>query len=81
MRRELMAKLALGCAGIFMGGSLMGVGLANYVESGSFHFYREASARAWAARAEDSRPIDFAAAGPSIAPPETGLLQHAAFER
>jgi hypothetical protein len=76
MRRELWAKLALGCAGIFTSGGLMGVGLANYVESGSFHFYREASARAWESKTE-IRPIDFAAEAPLGAPHEAGLLQQA----
>ena len=81
MRRALMAKLALGCAGIFIGGSLMGLALANYVESGSFHFYREASARAWTAQASEVRPIDFVAETPRLPSHENGLLQRAAFEQ
>jgi hypothetical protein len=76
-----MAKLALGFAGIFMGGSLMGLALANYVESGAFHFYREASARAWTARATDVRPMDFAMETPLLPSYDSGLVQRAAFER
>ncbi|MGK6355478.1 hypothetical protein ACMGDH_09630 [Sphingomonas sp. DT-207] len=81
MRRELMARLALGSAGIFIGGSLMGLALANYADSGSFHFYRAASERAWTAKASQVRPIDFAAETSWLASPDTGLLQRAAFER
>lgn len=81
MRRALMARLALGSAGILIGGSLMGLALANYADSGSFHFYREASARAWTAQASPVRPIDFAAETPRLPSHDSGLLQRAAFER
>ncbi|MDP5280733.1 hypothetical protein Q9Q95_17540 [Sphingomonas sp. DG1-23] len=47
MRREFIAKLALGCAGIGLCGSLAGVGLANYAASGSFEFYKQRTASAW----------------------------------
>jgi hypothetical protein len=47
MRRELIAKLALGCAGIFMCGSLAGVGLADYAASGSFEFYQQRQLSDW----------------------------------
>lgn len=81
MRSTLVAKLALGCAAIGMSGSLMGLALANYVESGSFHFYREASARQFAAEIRDARPIDFIAEVPPIAARDGALLQRAAFDR
>ncbi len=47
MRRDTIAKLTLGCLGIFMGGSMAGVGLANYVESGSFAFYKQRVPSTW----------------------------------
>lgn len=47
MRRTLLARLALGCLGIGLGGTLAGMGLANYTESGSFQFYREARMETW----------------------------------
>ncbi len=45
--RRAIAKLALGCAGIGMCGSLAGVGLANYAASGSFEFYRQQGLADW----------------------------------
>lgn len=42
MLRGLIAKLAVGSLAIYAAGSFVGLGLANYVESGSFHFYRSA---------------------------------------
>lgn len=80
MQHALMVKLALGCAGIFTSGSLAGLALANYVESGSFHFYREASVRE-SSMPREIRPVDFVVAAPPAASHEAGLLQHAAFER
>jgi hypothetical protein len=47
MRREFFAKLALGCAGIGLCGSLAGVGLANYAASGSFEFYKQRPMADW----------------------------------
>ena len=80
MQRELMLRLALGCAGILSSGALLGQALANYVESGSFHFYRQAHAYAWRDSATEVRPIDFAVQMPSAAH-EAGLIQTAAFDR
>lgn len=47
MRRELIAKLALGCLSIGLCGSLAGVGLANYAASGSFEFYKQQRLADW----------------------------------
>ena len=47
MRRELIAKLMLGCMAVTMAGGVAGVGLANYTESGSFEFYRQARVSEW----------------------------------
>ena len=47
MRREFIAKLTVGCAGIFICGSLAGVGLANYAASGSFEFYKQQRLSDW----------------------------------
>lgn len=47
MRRTLFAKLALGVLCISTGGMLAGMGLADYAESGSFQFYRQARAAEW----------------------------------
>lgn len=79
MRRELVAKLALGCALICMSGSLLGLGLANYAASGSFDFYREANLRQWTAKSDDLRPADFPIEVVAIAPQDGELLQRAAF--
>ncbi|MBO9623442.1 MAG: hypothetical protein J7500_12095 [Sphingomonas sp.] len=79
MRRELVAKLALGCAVICMGGSLLGLELANYATSGSFDFYRDASLRQWTARSDDLRPSDFPIEAAVVPPLDGALLQRAAF--
>lgn len=47
MRRTLLARLALGALGIGTCGTLAGMGLANYAESGAFHFYRQARVAEW----------------------------------
>jgi len=81
MRPGLMVRLALGCAWIFVGGSLMGLALANYVETESFHFYRQASARAWKAPPTEIRPIDFASTRPLDAAGTARLPWQAGFHR
>jgi hypothetical protein len=40
MVRALIARLILGGAMIGAGGGLAGIGLANYTEAGTFHFYK-----------------------------------------
>jgi hypothetical protein len=47
MRSVVVAKLAIGGLVVSLGGGLAGVGLANYVESGSFEFYRQARVADW----------------------------------
>ncbi|NIJ20383.1 hypothetical protein FHS95_002075 [Sphingomonas naasensis] len=47
MRSALFAKLGLGFVGICACGTMAGIGLANYTESGSFQFYRQARMAAW----------------------------------
>ena len=49
MLRMLIAKIALGGAAICAGGGVAGIGLANYVESGSFHFYKQPRIAEWRA--------------------------------
>lgn len=41
MRSESWAKLLFGCLAICTGGSLAGIGLANYTSSGASHFYKQ----------------------------------------
>lgn len=55
MRRDMMARLALGCAGIMMCGSLAGMGLANYVATGAFDFYRQTPVAEWRPEREPDR--------------------------
>ena len=47
MRGAFFAKLAIGSLGIGIGGMLAGIGLANYTQSGSFEFYRQARVAEW----------------------------------
>lgn len=49
MRGETFAKLMLGGLAVCACGGVAGIGLANYTTSGSFEFYRQASASAWQA--------------------------------
>lgn len=53
MLRTLLARLAIGAAVIGAGGSVAGVGLANYTESGDFHFYKQPRMGAWPAVASE----------------------------
>ena len=55
MRREWMAKLLIGCLAVTTMGSVAGVGLANYAESGSFEFYRQARASEWTPSRTEAR--------------------------
>lgn len=56
MRRDAWARLALMGLGTFVGGSIAGLGLANYTASGSFDFYRSASVEAWRSEPRISTP-------------------------
>jgi transcription initiation factor TFIID subunit TAF12 len=47
MRGAFAAKLALGVMAIFTAGCLAGMGLANYVTSGTFDFYRQQRVSEW----------------------------------
>ena len=49
MARALFVRLAIGATAICAGGSVMGYGLANFAESGSFHFYKQPRMTQWAA--------------------------------
>ncbi|TGX49692.1 hypothetical protein E5A73_19510 [Sphingomonas gei] len=74
MRHVLIAKLALGCAGIFMCGSVAGMGLANYAASGSFEFYQQQRLADWSpdlsARPSEVQSVDLAFASDRRAGPE-----------
>ncbi|MBB5708944.1 hypothetical protein [Sphingomonas xinjiangensis] len=63
MLRVLIARLAIGVAAVGAGGSVAGMGLANYVESGSFHFYKQPRMTAW-----NERPSGFDAASDEALP-------------
>jgi hypothetical protein len=75
MRRELILKLALGCAGVFMGGSVAGMSLANYVASGSFDFYRQPRVAQWT---PDPRPASIQSTDLALASDRRELLGSAA---
>lgn len=47
MRGEFAAKLAVGMMAICAAGGLAGMGLANYVTSGTFDFYRQQRVSEW----------------------------------
>ncbi|WP_448664864.1 hypothetical protein ACG3SL_09385 [Sphingomonas sp. CJ20] len=47
MRGDVIAKLGLAGAAIFGVGGAIGLGLANFAESGDFEFYRHAPTVAW----------------------------------
>lgn len=49
MSRALIARLAIGGVAICAGGGVTGLGLANFVESGSFHFYKQPRMAEWRA--------------------------------
>ena len=54
MLRVVIAKLVVGVAAVCAGGGAAGIGLANYAESGSFHFYKQPRMGDWGARAPDA---------------------------
>lgn len=47
MLRVLIARLVIGTVAVCACGGAAGVGLANYVESGSFHFYKQPRMTDW----------------------------------
>lgn len=66
MRCETFAKLALGSLAICACGSVAGIGLANYATSGTFEFYRQASASVWKAELP-TQEVAFESADPAFA--------------
>lgn len=66
MRGETFAKLMLGGLAVCACGSVAGMGLANYTTSGSFEFYRQASASTWQADLP-AREVAFESADPGFA--------------
>ncbi|AQR72618.1 hypothetical protein [Sphingomonas sp. LM7] len=87
MQRETFAKLALGCLGICMCGSVAGMGLANYTTSGSFDFYKQRSATAWEAElpeqptALESTDLAFASDRPDTIDDAAPKPELASFDR
>lgn len=71
MQRTLFARLALGGLGIGICGMLGGIGLANYAESGSFHFYRQARVAEWEPGLPP-RPSAFESTDPAFASDRRG---------
>jgi hypothetical protein len=69
MWRALILRLALGAAAVSAMGGLAGLGLANYVESGSFHFYKQARASVW-----DPAPAEDYASLPAIEATDLAVL-------
>lgn len=67
MLRVLIARLVIGAVAVCACGGAAGVGLANYVESGSFHFYKQPRMTDWGEPASGAAPetlgLSIAAAG------------------
>ncbi len=47
VRRAVIGKIAVGLMAVSVCGGMAGMGLANYTESGSFHFYKQARMPEW----------------------------------
>lgn len=47
MLRTLIARIAIGGVAICTFGGIAGIGLANYAESGTFHFYKQPRMSDW----------------------------------
>lgn len=78
MRRDLMANLALGCAGIFTGGSRTAVALASHVGLASFRFYRVVNMCEWEQGPPAIHRIGFAAGASFGSAPRAGLFEQVA---
>ena len=60
MRSDMWVKAALAIVGVCTSGSLAGMGLANYVASGTFEFYKQPRVAEWR---PDPRPASSVATG------------------
>jgi hypothetical protein len=56
MLRVLIARLVIGAVAVCACGGAAGIGLANYVESGSFHFYKQPRMTDWPEAASAAAP-------------------------
>lgn len=76
MLRMLIARLVIGGAAVCAGGGVAGIGLANYVESGSFHFYKQPRMAEWrdpGADAAAPQMLAFSEVMPDPAPAFVGV--------
>jgi hypothetical protein len=86
MRQELIARLALGFAGICTAGGVAGVGLANYATAGSFDFYKQQRVAEWQPElptqptALESTDLAFASDRPGVAGDTETVPQFASFD-
>lgn len=58
MSRMLIARLTIGGVAICAGGGVTGIGLANFVELGSFHFYKQPRIAEWRPSASSTPTSD-----------------------